>query len=190
MTINSRIRERGIRTALIVLLYVMIGFYSFAQAQSFTPTKRDEAIRLTNAGKIIQHAPSANLTAHAVKLIPSTALTKKSNLFCLPVVADNSTLYFASKGHNGYGGHDIFVTKRLDTWTNWSEPKNLGPAVNSGLDDEFFSITHCGNFAVFSKQMSVHNVDLFRISIEDLFGQPAVIEHKRVENDNMALAAI
>src|SRR6185503_9846406 len=47
------------------------------------------------------------------------------------LAADNKTLYFASKGHVGYGGYDIFVTTRLDdSWTNWSEPRNLGPAVN------------------------------------------------------------
>jgi OOP family OmpA-OmpF porin len=85
---------------------------------------------------------------------------------------DNKTLYFASKGHHGYGGFDIWVSKRLDdTWTNWSEPRNLGPAVNGRLDDSFFSITHCGNFAIFSKQVSVHNTDLFRISVEELFNQ-------------------
>ena len=40
------------------------------------------------------------------------------------------TLYFASKGHNGYGGYDIYVTERLDeSWTNWSAPKNLGHAI-------------------------------------------------------------
>lgn len=86
------------------------------------------------------------------------------------LAADNKTLFFASKGHDGYGGYDIFVTYRLDdTWTNWSTPENLGPAVNGDLDDEFFSITHCGNFAVFSKQVSVHNNDLFRISMSELF---------------------
>jgi hypothetical protein len=84
--------------------------------------------------------------------------------------ADNETLYFASKGHSGYGGYDIFMTKRLDnTWTKWSEPENLGPAINGAMNDEFFSITHCGNYAVFSKQVSVHNTDIFRISIEELF---------------------
>jgi len=36
------------------------------------------------------------------------------------------TLYFASKGHNGYGGYDIYVT---ESWTNWSAPKNLGHAI-------------------------------------------------------------
>jgi hypothetical protein len=86
------------------------------------------------------------------------------------LAADGKTLYFASKGHHGFGGADIYVTRRLDdTWTNWSTPENLGPAVNGAMDDEFFSITHCGKFAIFSKQVSVHNTDLFRISLEDLF---------------------
>jgi OOP family OmpA-OmpF porin len=85
------------------------------------------------------------------------------------LAADNKTLYFASKGHSGFGGYDIFVTKRLDeSWTNWSEPENLGPAVNGALDDEFFSLTPCGQFAIFSKRVSVHNVDLFKISLKGL----------------------
>lgn len=83
---------------------------------------------------------------------------------------DNKTLYFASSGHSGYGGLDIFVTRRLDdTWTNWSEPENLGPAINGNLDDSFFSITHCGGYAVFSKQTSVHNTDIFSIEMNQLF---------------------
>ncbi|MBX2958299.1 MAG: PD40 domain-containing protein [Cyclobacteriaceae bacterium] len=90
-----------------------------------------------------------------------------------PFLADDlKTLYFASKGHNGYGGYDIFVTRRLDdSWTNWSEPENLGPAVNSTLDDEFFSISSCGGVATFSRQVNVHNVDLYKISMDDLFLQ-------------------
>jgi len=93
------------------------------------------------------------------------------------LAADNKTLYFASKGHHGHGGFDIWVSKRLDdTWTNWSEPENLGPGVNGKLDDEFFSITHCGNYGIFSKQVNVHNTDLYRISLEELFGE------KKMEN--------
>ncbi|MBL7858451.1 MAG: PD40 domain-containing protein [Cyclobacteriaceae bacterium] len=90
-----------------------------------------------------------------------------------PFLADDlKSLYFASKGHNGYGGYDIFVTRRLDdSWTNWSEPENLGPAVNGIMDDEFFSISSCGSVATFSKQVNVHNVNLYKISMEDLFFQ-------------------
>ncbi|MEO1450093.1 MAG: OmpA family protein [Bacteroidota bacterium] len=44
---------------------------------------------------------------------------------------DGETLYFSSEGHPGYGGGDVFRTKRLDnTWTRWSTPENLGPKIN------------------------------------------------------------
>lgn len=86
------------------------------------------------------------------------------------LACDNKTLYFASKGHNGYGGYDIFMTTRLDdSWTNWTVPVNLGPAVNGHMDEEFFSITHCGRFAIFTKQINVHNEDLYKLPIEELF---------------------
>lgn len=107
------------------------------------------------------------------------------------LASDNKTLYFASKGHNGLGGYDIYVTHRLDdSWTNWSQPENLGPAVNGPMDDEFFSITHCGNYAVFSKQVSVHNTDLFRISMQDLFGRPAKREASAPTTTLSALASL
>ncbi len=86
------------------------------------------------------------------------------------LACDNKTLYFASKGHSGYGGYDIFVSTRLDdTWTNWTVPQNMGLAVNGKLDEEFFSITHCGRYALFTKQVSVHNEDLFKVKMEELF---------------------
>lgn len=96
---------------------------------------------------------------------------EESSPFLAP---DNKTLYFASKGHSGFGGYDIFVTRRLDeSWTNWSKPENLGTAVNGAADDEFFSLTPCGRFAIFSKKVSVHNADLFKISIKGQICVPA-----------------
>ena len=63
-----------------------------------------------------------------------------------PVLAsDNVTLYFASMGHYGFGGYDIFMTKRLDnTWKKWSKPINLGPKINSDGGDLAFSIPASG----------------------------------------------
>ncbi len=105
------------------------------------------------------------------------------------LASDNKTLYFASRGHHGFGGYDIYMSKRLDdSWTNWSEPQNLGPAVNGNLDDEFFSITHCGSFATFSKKLSVHNVDIFKISMEELFKGPA--EKIKTVNEFSTLASL
>ena len=66
------------------------------------------------------------------------------------LAADGKTLYFASEGHPGLGGSDIFYSKRLDeTWTNWSTPINLGPAVNSRTWDAYYSISAKGDFAYF-----------------------------------------
>ena len=63
---------------------------------------------------------------------------------------DNTTLYFASDGHGGYGQSDIFRTKRRDeSWQNWSEPQNVGPAVNTSSWEAYFSITASGDYAYF-----------------------------------------
>jgi OOP family OmpA-OmpF porin len=106
------------------------------------------------------------------------------------LASDNKTLYFASKGHNGHGGFDVFVTRRLDnSWTSWSEPENLGPAVNGSLDDEHFSISHCGNYGVFSKQVSVHNVDLFKVSIDELFSSSTPIASSEIFKGKGSLVA-
>lgn len=63
-----------------------------------------------------------------------------------PFLDDNGrALYFASNGHDGFGSADIYVSYRLDeTWTNWTEPKNLGPKVNSKKFDAYFSVHEDG----------------------------------------------
>lgn len=61
------------------------------------------------------------------------------------IAADGKTMYFSSDGHFGFGGADLYMTKRLDdTWTNWSEPVNLGPYINTLKDDRDFSVSGSG----------------------------------------------
>ncbi len=47
-----------------------------------------------------------------------------------PYMRNDSTLYFASNGHGGMGGLDIFVTT-LDSLGEWTEPVNLRFPFNS-----------------------------------------------------------
>lgn len=49
---------------------------------------------------------------------------------------DNQTLYFASKGHDGFGGFDIF---EIDTKNSGSKPSNLGVPFNTEKDDFAYS---------------------------------------------------
>ncbi|MFA6232814.1 MAG: hypothetical protein WC824_01330, partial [Bacteroidota bacterium] len=65
---------------------------------------------------------------------------------------DGRTLYFASDGHPGLGKMDVFKSVRSNTtsWTEWSEPVNLGKDVNGTDDDWGYRITPDGKFAFFS----------------------------------------
>jgi OmpA-OmpF porin, OOP family len=82
------------------------------------------------------------------------------------LASDDKTLYFSSKGFSGYGGSDIYVSRRLDdTWTNWSDPENLGPTINSPLEDLFFNIPVSSEFAYYSRGVSETNTDIFRVKL-------------------------
>jgi len=82
------------------------------------------------------------------------------------LASDDRTLYFSSNGFSGYGGNDVYVSKRLDdTWTNWTEPENMGPDINSKLDDLFFNIPSSSEFAYYSKGITEDNTDIFRVKL-------------------------
>lgn len=89
---------------------------------------------------------------------------------------DGKTLFFSSTGFSSYGGMDIYVSRRLDdSWTNWTEPENLGNAINSGEDDIFFNMPEEGNYAYFVKSEGQSNTDIFRVSLPLFYEAPAVI---------------
>jgi len=53
---------------------------------------------------------------------------------------DNRTLYFSNNTREGLGGRDIYMSVREEgSWTNWSEPMNMGPALNTeGIEMGFY----------------------------------------------------
>jgi len=51
------------------------------------------------------------------------------------ITSDGKVLFFASSREGGYGGIDIYFTKK-DTFGNWLKPENLGPAINSAGDEK------------------------------------------------------
>jgi peptidoglycan-associated lipoprotein len=58
--------------------------------------------------------------------------TKGDELF--PFLRGDTALYFASDGHGGMGGLDIFVSKKTENG-KWSKPQNLKFPINSNYDD-------------------------------------------------------
>jgi OOP family OmpA-OmpF porin len=82
------------------------------------------------------------------------------------LAADDETLYYSTNGRGGFGSFDIYVSKRLDdTYTNWSEPLNMGSDINSERDDLFFNIPVSGNYAYYSKSVNDGDADIFRVEM-------------------------
>ncbi|MEQ9425711.1 MAG: OmpA family protein [Cyclobacteriaceae bacterium] len=93
------------------------------------------------------------------------------------IAPDGETIYFASNGHGGSGGMDIFVSKRLDnSWKNWSVPVNMGAPLNTVGSETSFSFLPEGDFAVV---VSTQNSDGYgdiktvRISFPEDYEAPA-----------------
>jgi len=51
------------------------------------------------------------------------------------ISSDGLSLYFGSKRSGGYGGADIWVTTRASVSDPWGQAVNLGPTINTPLDD-------------------------------------------------------
>ncbi|MCI4671580.1 MAG: hypothetical protein MRZ79_25785 [Bacteroidia bacterium] len=80
---------------------------------------------------------------------------------------DGKTLYFNSNGHGGEGDHDIWVSYRLDdTWSNWTEPVNLGHPVNSDAYDFDFTLSPDGKWGYFAsaREGGFGDHDLYRVN--------------------------
>jgi len=103
------------------------------------------------------------------------------------LAADGKTLYFASEGHPGLGGSDIFFSRRLDdTWKNWTKPVNLGEKVNTKTWDAYYSISAKGDYAYFvSTNPQNNSKDIYRIQLpEAVRPDPVVMVKGRVINAN------
>jgi outer membrane protein OmpA-like peptidoglycan-associated protein len=70
---------------------------------------------------------------------------------------DGKTMYFSSDGHYGLGKADVFKSIRLNdtSWTDWSEPVNLGKEINTSEEDWGYKITTNGKRAYFSTVSTV-----------------------------------
>lgn len=85
------------------------------------------------------------------------------------ISADNKIFYFASERPGGYGGKDIYYSTKLPGGLyNWSQPKNLGPIINTSYDDHAPFIFADGKTLFFSSEghHAKNNFDIFKSVFE------------------------
>ncbi|MBB6004553.1 OmpA family protein [Arcicella rosea] len=82
------------------------------------------------------------------------------------LAADTKTLYFSTRGFPGFGDNDVFKSQRLDdTWTNWTEPENLGEAINTPYWDGYFTLPASGEFAYVCSYNGNNKEDIYKLTL-------------------------
>jgi outer membrane protein OmpA-like peptidoglycan-associated protein/tetratricopeptide (TPR) repeat protein len=81
---------------------------------------------------------------------------------------DNNTLYFASDGHIGMGGADLYYVRRKADG-QWDIPKNLGYPINTSSDEGSLIVSATGNVAYFASDreegkgaLDLYSFELYR----------------------------
>lgn len=93
------------------------------------------------------------------------------------LAADDKTLYFSSNRPGGLGKNDIYISRRLDdTWTNWSEPENIGAPINTSAWDAYYSMPASAEYAyTVSSNNSIGQADIFQVKLQDDYKPDAVV---------------
>ncbi|WP_447641146.1 MULTISPECIES: OmpA family protein [Chitinophagaceae] len=112
----------------------------------------------------VSHLQPDGKWSKAVNLGP-TINTKGDELAPL-IHADNESLYFTSSGLPGYGGSDLFMSKRSGD-TSWSVPQNLGYPINT-IDNEgslFVAADGVTSYYASDRSDSRGDLDLYRFML-------------------------
>lgn len=80
---------------------------------------------------------------------------------------DGHTLVFSSDRPGGFGGLDLYIS-RLEEGDRWSDPVNMGPEINTALNDDRPFIINNGTTIFFTSQghYNMGGYDLFRSDLQ------------------------
>jgi outer membrane protein OmpA-like peptidoglycan-associated protein/tetratricopeptide (TPR) repeat protein len=80
-------------------------------------------------------------------------INTSGNESCPFIHADNQTLYFTSNGWPGYGGDDLFISRRGNDG-KWGTPLNLGFPINTIENEGSFIVSADGRTAYYASDRS------------------------------------
>ncbi|WP_372769499.1 OmpA family protein [Lutibacter sp.] len=95
-----------------------------------------------------------------------------------PFVSSKNILYFASDGHFGMGGLDIFKSEISND--TFSTPKNLSDVINSNLDDFGFIVDEENGIGYFSsnREGGMGDDDIYRFTLEKTYYLNGFVKNK------------
>ncbi|MDR1552173.1 MAG: hypothetical protein LBS69_01760 [Prevotellaceae bacterium] len=110
-------------------------------------------------------------------LLETTVNTQFDEMY--PYIAeDGKTLYFASNGHYGMGGFDLFKSAFDEEKGIWKQAENLGFPFSSPYDDFLYIPDNNNDFACFSSTRNCDNENVYVYKTEIIINPT----YKAVEN--------
>ena len=101
--------------------------------------------------------------------------------FLLP---DLKTLFYSSNGRSDSENADIYVTKRMGNWQEWTEPERLDDICSSGFD-AYFSFDTASGTAYFCSNRERQSADIFTaILLDSLIKKPETTQTESVQSRN------
>ena len=93
----------------------------------------------------------------------SNRINSSQHEIAASITTDGNTIYFASDRDGGIGGVDLYVSRKLPDGT-WGVAENLGPEINTSLDEDFPNISPDGKTLYFSSKghASMGGYDIFK----------------------------
>lgn len=94
------------------------------------------------------------------------------------ILSDGKTLYFASQGHMGMGGYDIFYSVWNQESNVWSKPKNVGFPINTPEDNHMITFTENGKHGYTSsyRKGGLGDLDIYRVTFNEVETPQTVIK--------------
>ena len=141
-------------------------------APSLSPDKRD----LYFASKRPEGYGGTDI--YVCRRLPNGRWTEPTNLgpeintagdeSCPFIHADNQTLYFTSNGHLGYGGDDLFISRKGPKGV-WIKPQNLGYPINTIENEGSLIVAADGKTTYYASDRSDSRggLDLYTFELRD-----------------------
>jgi hypothetical protein len=83
------------------------------------------------------------------------------------VARDESFIVFGSPHRGGFGGADLFISARARDGS-WSDPRNLGPTINTPGFEFGPYVTEDGRYLFFSRSADFTRVDVYWVRFDQL----------------------
>lgn len=98
---------------------------------------------------------------------------------------DNSTLYFASEGHNSMGGYDIFKSIYDPIEKTWNKPENMGFPINTTYDNMTFCVSETNRDGYVSalRPDGHGDLDIYKVTFNEVDERQTVLRGKILTSD-------